>query len=451
MGGLWYVTYMGERPPGDSTRIRSPRMTVRYAKVRIEVAEGPETGKHVVMAGQLVRVGTADDNDLVLLDDTVSRYHCELEAAPGGVRVRDGGSTNGVMVNGVRFYDAVLPLSSRLRLGDTTLAIVPLGESVEREQTMSDRFGDLVGCAPRTRELFADLERIAGMDVTVLIEGETGTGKDVVAESIHGASARSEGPFIVFDCGAVSPTLAESELFGHERGAFTGATNQHQGVFEQADGGTLFLDEIGELPKELQPKLLRVLEKRHVRRVGGTKVIPFDARILAATNRHLRAEVQRGGFREDLYFRLAAAHVVVPPLRDRMDDLPLLADHFLAREKPPRTVGDLPRHVWELFLTHRWPGNVRELRNAIQQLLAMPDRSPLSWTTDDPTPARPSATPAAELLPLRIARREAIDTFERSYLSLALARAGGSVTRAAAIAEVSRQILSKLLQKHGRE
>jgi transcriptional regulator with PAS, ATPase and Fis domain len=441
---------MGERPPGDSTRIRSPRITVRYAKVRLDVTQGRETGQHVVMAEQLVRVGTADDNDLVLSDDTVSRYHCEIEPAPGGIRVRDLRSTNGVLVNGVRFYDALLPLSSRLHLGDTELAIVPLDETVEREQTMSDRFGDLVGCAPHTRELFADLERIAGIDVTVLVEGETGTGKDLVAESIHGASARNEGPFIVFDCGAVSPTLAESELFGHERGAFTGATGQHQGVFEQADGGTLFLDEIGELPKELQPKLLRVLEKRHVRRVGGAKIIPFDARIIAATNRHLRAEVQRGGFREDLYFRLAAAHVVVPPLRDRMDDLPLLVDHFLALEKPPRTVSDLPRHVWELFLAHRWPGNVRELRNAIQQLLVMPDRPPLAWTTDEPAPARPSAAPPAELLPLRIARREAIDAFERSYLSQALTRTGGNVTRAAAVAEVSRQIMSKLLQKHGR-
>jgi transcriptional regulator with PAS, ATPase and Fis domain len=442
---------MGERPPGDATRIRSPRLTVRYAKVRLEVTQGPDAGAHLVMADQLVRIGTADDNDLALRDDTVSRYHCELEPAAGGVRVRDLRSTNGVMVERVRCYDAVVPQAARLRLGDTEIAVVPLGESVEREQTMSDRFGDLVGCAPHTRELFADLERIAGTDVTVLIEGETGTGKDLVAESIHGASARSEGPFIVFDCGAVSPSLVESELFGHERGAFTGATTQHPGVFEQADGGTLFLDEIGELPKELQPKLLRVLEKRHVRRVGGTKVIPFDARILAATNRHLRAEVQRGGFREDLYFRLAAAHVVVPPLRERMDDLPLLVDHFLASEKPRRTMSDLPRHVWELFLAHRWPGNVRELRNAIQQLLVMPERPPLALRADDAPSARPSTAPPAELLPLRLARREAMDAFERSYLSLVLARSAGNVTRAAAIAEVSRQILSKLLQKHGRE
>jgi DNA-binding NtrC family response regulator len=367
------------------------------------------------------------------------------------VRVRDLRSTNGVTVGGVRFYDALLPFSSRMRLGDTEIAIVPLGETIEREQTTTDRFGDLVGCAPHTRELFADLERVAAMDVTVLIEGETGTGKDLVAESIHGASARSEGPFVVFDCGAVSAALAESELFGHERGAFTGASSLHQGVFEQADGGTLFLDEIGELPRDLQPKLLRVLEKRTVRRVGGSRVIPFDVRILAATNRHLRAEVARGGFREDLYFRLAAAHIVVPPLRDRMDDLPLLVDHFLSREKPPRAGSDLPAHVWDLFLAHRWPGNVRELRNAIQQLLVMPDRPPVGLSAAAAPASPPSAGAVGELLPLRIARRDAMDAFERSYLSLALARSAGNVTRAAAIAEVSRQIMTKLLKKHGRE
>jgi transcriptional regulator with PAS, ATPase and Fis domain len=442
---------MGERPGGDSTRVRAPRIRVRYTKIRLDVTAGPDTGATLAMSNELVRVGTADDNDLVLRDDTVSRYHCELEPAEGGVRVRDLRSTNGVLVEGVRCFDALLPLSARMRLGDTELAVSPLGETVEREQTITDRFGDLVGCAPRTRELFADLERIAAMDVTVLIEGETGTGKDVVAESIHGASARSGGPFVVFDCGAVSPALAESELFGHERGAFTGAMTQHQGVFEQADGGTIFLDEIGELPKELQPKLLRVLEKRSVRRVGGTRVIPFDARVLAATNRHLRAEVARGGFREDLYFRLAAAHVVVPPLRERLDDLPLLVGHFLAAEKPPRPVTEIPQHVWDLFLAHRWPGNVRELRNAIQKLLVMPDRPPLEGSTAASVAPVPSGGSQGELLPLRVARRDAADAFERAYLAAALARTGGNVTRAAAIAEVSRQIMQKLLKKHGRE
>ncbi len=430
----------GEGP----TRVRAPRIVVRYSKVRLQVTRGRDAGASLDVAGQPVRVGSADDNDLVLRDDSVSRHHCELEPVAGGMRVRDAGSTNGVFAAGVRVYDALVPFDARLVVGDTELAFAPSGDTVEREQTTADRFGDLLGCSPRMRELFADLERIAATDVTLLVEGETGTGKDLVAESVHRASARSAGPFVVFDCGAVAPSLAESELFGHERGAFTGAVQAHAGVFEQADGGTLLLDEIGELPRELQPKLLRALENRQVRRVGGSRVVTFDARIVAATNRNLRAEAARGAFREDLYFRLAAAHVVAPPLRDRMEDLELLVAHFLSLERPPGAVEDVPPHVWDLFRAYRWPGNVRELRNAVQRLRVTPDR-PL------PPAAASSPRPAGdEVLPLRVARREAGDAFERSYLASVLARAGGSVTRAAALAEVSRQMMQKLMRKHGR-
>jgi transcriptional regulator with GAF, ATPase, and Fis domain len=258
---------------------------------------------------------------------------------------------------------------------------------------------------------------------------------------------------VVFDCGAVSPTLIESEIFGHERGAFTGAAQAHEGVFEQADGGTLFLDEIGELPMELQPKLLRVLEKRQLRRVGGSKVIPFDARVVAATNRQLRAEVARNRFRQDLYFRLAAAHVTVPALRERMEDLPLLVGHFLSLERPPRSAQEIGRDVWDLLRAYRWPGNVRELRNAVQRLLVTPDRALSDLAAGGASSSSTSASSASspEVPPLRIARREANDAFERDYLAAALAAVGGNVTRAAALAEVSRQNIQKLMKKHGRE
>jgi transcriptional regulator with PAS, ATPase and Fis domain len=442
---------VGEPPDADAgpTRVRGPRIVVRYGKVRIQVVRGPDQGATLEVAGRSVNVGTADDNQLVLTDDSVSRAHCELEPVPGGMRVRDKGSTNGVFVGGVRVYDAVLPLDVHVRLGDTELALTALGEMVEREQTTRDRFGDVLGAAPCMRELFADLERIAAADVTLLVEGETGTGKDLVAESVHRASARAAGPFVVLDCGAVSPTLVESELFGHERGAFTGATSAHAGVFEQADGGTLFLDEIGELPRELQPKLLRALEKRQIRRVGGTSVVSFDVRVIAATNRQLHAEVARGQFRQDLYFRLAAAHVSVPPLRDRLEDLPQLVERFLSLERPPRSARDLSHEVWDLLKAYRWPGNVRELRNAVQRLLVTPDRVVRDLAQAGAGPS--SSANAAPLLPLRIARQEASDAFEREYLAAALAASGGNVTRAAALAEVSRQNLQKLLKKHGRE
>jgi transcriptional regulator with GAF, ATPase, and Fis domain len=451
---------MPPRTGSDSTRVRTVHVVVRYAKVRVEVVSGADAGKAMDLAGQSMSIGTAEDNDLVLADATVSRHHCELEAVEGGIRVRDAGSTNGVFLGGARIYDAMLPYESRLRLGDTELAVHPLGETIEREQTTSDRFGDLLGLSPRMRELFADLERIAATDITLLVEGETGTGKELVAESVHRAGGRCDAPFVVFDCGAVSPTLVESELFGHERGAFTGATHDRKGVFEQAEGGTVFFDEIGELPKDLQPKLLRALENRTLRRVGGTSTVAFDVRVIAATNRHLAAEVGRGVFRQDLYFRLAAAHVVVPPLRERMEDLELLVQHFMSLERPPRSADEVPEHVWALLRSYRWPGNVRELRNVVQRLLVTPDR-PWGGASHSQAPPQdpaggaaptgsPGAPPTQDLLPLRVARREANDAFERSYVAAVYAKAGGSVTRAATLAEVSRQLMQKLLKKHGR-
>jgi transcriptional regulator with GAF, ATPase, and Fis domain len=332
-------------------------------------------------------------------------------------------------------------------------ASAPLARGLAPAEPARDRFGRVLGGAPAMLELFADLERIAATDLTLLVEGETGTGKDLVAESVHHASARAAGPYVVFDCGAVVPTLVESELFGHERGSFTGATGTRAGVFEQAHGGTLFLDEIGELPRSLQPKLLRVLERREVRRIGSSRTIAPDVRVIAATNRDTWAEVARGQFREDLFFRISPAHVVVPPLRERIDDLPLLVDHFLALEDPGRDRAELPAHVWKLLRGHPWPGNVRELRNIVQALAHTPDRllRLLARSTTVAPVARDTARADVEVLqPLRIARRQANDQFERDYLERLLATTEGNISRAAARAEVSRQMLQKLLRKHRR-
>jgi transcriptional regulator with GAF, ATPase, and Fis domain len=400
-------------------------------------------------AGQPIRIGTAPENDIVLSDDTVSRRHAELEPTPMGMRVRDAQSTNGILLGGVRIRDAFVPGDFQIALGETWLSVTWLKETVGRMQISTDRFGDVLGRSARMREMFADLDRIASAEVTLLVEGETGTGKDLIAEAVHDESSRSSGPFVVFDCGAVAPNVAESELFGHERGAFTGAHGTHIGLFEQAHGGTLFLDEIGELPLDLQPKLLRALEKREVRRVGGRNTLGVDVRIIAATNRNLREEIKRGNFRQDLYFRLAGAHIAVPPLRDRMDDLDMLVEHFLSLGEPPRSVADVPPHVWEMFRAHRWPGNVRELRNAVQRLTITPDR-PLPLA-DLREPSEPGArwVVGERVVPLRVARRQAGDDFERTYLDQVLERAEGNVTRAAALAEVSRQMMQKLMRKHG--
>jgi transcriptional regulator with GAF, ATPase, and Fis domain len=435
----------------DLTRAKDGPTVVRYSKTRVSVVAGPDSGQIREIVSSTLRIGTSSDNDLVLRDDTVSRHHCAIEPVDGGVRVRDEGSTNGIWLSGVRVIDAVTTGSVQLRLGDTVLALEALPETVPREQATTPRFGDLLGRSARMRELFADLARIAPTDVTLLIEGETGTGKELVAESVHRESHRGGGPFVVFDCSAVAPTLAESELFGHERGAFTGAVASRAGVFEQADGGTIFLDELGELPRDLQPKLLRVLEKRQVRRLGSQKTIPVDVRLIAATNRNLAVEVGAGNFREDLYFRIAAAHVRVPPLRDRLEDLRLLTAHFLSRATPPRSIDDVPSQVWDMFCAHRWPGNVRELSNAVQRLLVTPERalSPLTASSCSPSRPPPPFPDGAPTVPLRIARREASDAFERSYLEAVLEKTSGNVTRAAAIAEVSRQMIQKLMRKHG--
>ena len=439
-------------PDAEGTRTQALTRIATYSKVRIAVSEGPDKGKQLETAGKSVTVGTAEDNTFILQDDTVSRRHCEIVPTPDGILVRDTGSRNGTFVGKVRLEGANFHEPFQLRLGQTVLAVDPLGETVERAQSTEDRFGDLLGNSACMRELFADLARIAPTDVSVLIEGETGTGKELVADSIHKASPRADGPYVVFDCSAVAPTLVESELFGHERGAFTGAVSSRPGVFEQADGGTIFLDELGELPKDLQPKLLRILEKREVRRIGSNKTISVDVRLIAASNRNLIAEVERGNFREDVYFRVATTHVFVPPLRDRLDDLPLLVSYFLSRANPPRRLTDMPEHVWDMFRTYRWPGNVRELQNAVQRLLVTPERalSGHGQRSVPPGAAAPSTPPPGiKLEPLRIARRDAADEFERSYLEALLARSDGNITRGAAIAEVSRQMIQKLLRKHG--
>jgi transcriptional regulator with PAS, ATPase and Fis domain len=412
---------------------------------------GPDAGQSIEAAGRLLNIGSASDNDLVLRDPMVSRRHCEIELTEAGFRIRDTGSTNGIHVAGVRIYDAAFDKPTELALGESSLSITLLSASEDREQSTAQRFGDLIGRSRKMRQLFADLERLAPSTLSVLIEGETGAGKDVVAESIHRESARNHGPYVVFDCGAVAPTLIESELFGHERGAFTGANSARAGVFEEAHGGTLFLDEVGELPKELQPKLLRALEAQSIKRLGGRAAIPIDVRVLSATNRSLTVQVARGQFREDLYYRLAGAKVAVPPLRERLDDIPLLVQHFLERHKAALLVQHVPAHVWEMFAAHRWPGNVRELRNAVHRLMLAPELSLRMVGDAAELQGQAAHSEPQAVVPLRVARRDAAENFERAYLSDLLRRTEGQPVRAALLAEVSRQMIQKLMRKHGME
>ncbi len=316
-----------------------------------------------------IRIGSMEDNDVVLGDDTVSRYHCKITQDDSSYVLTDLRSTNGTTVNKVRVREAFLKPGCIVSVGQSQLRFNAREEEVEIVPSRSDRCAGLIGGNAKMREIYSILEKIAPTATTVVIDGETGTGKEVVAQAIHSLSPRSRNDLVVFDCGAVPPNLIESELFGHEKGSFTGAMMTRSGLFEQADGGTLFLDELGELPIDLQPKLLRVLEQREVRRVGSTKAQKVDVRIIAATNRNLEDEVRAGRFRQDLFYRLSVVRLHLPSLKDRADDIPLLVQHFLDNGHYNRDAAGKPRARGvsraglAALQAYPWPGNVRELVN----------------------------------------------------------------------------------------
>jgi DNA-binding NtrC family response regulator len=408
----------------------------------------------IVPVGDATHIGKADDNELVLGDDTVSRHHCELVREGNAVRVRDLGSTNGTRVDGTRVQDALLSPGAVLKVGEVEIALRPGAQRQEVLPSDEPRFGPALGQSLAMRTIFGVLERIAPTEATVLLEGETGTGKDVLARAIVEHSPRKSGPFVVVDCGAVSYSLIESELFGHERGAFTGAVSSRQGAFELADGGTVFLDEIGDLPLDVQPKLLRVLETREFRRVGGNKPIKSDVRVIAATKRDLKREVHGGKFREDLYFRLAVVPVTVPSLRSRREDIPLLAEHILVSAAAGGTPMHLGERATQGLLAHDWPGNVRELRNVLERAVYMARAAGQDELGDVVLQGGigGESSSAFSFEPdksYRETRAKFEGEFERRYVKWLLSRHGGNVSAAARDAKMDRKHLHELAKKHG--
>ncbi len=431
-------------------------ITVR--SLRAEVVEGPDAGTVARSRGEALAIGTADHNELRLTDPTVSRFHAALMAHEHGILVVDQGSTNGCVAGGMRLERAILPPRSRIRLGRTTIQIDD-GEAVTVEALEQDRLGPLVGRSPVMRRLMAQVSRVGPSDGPVLLHGETGAGKEVVARALHETSRRARGPFEVIDCGALLPELVASELFGHEKGAFTGADRRHLGAFERARGGTVFLDEIGELSAALQVTLLGVLERRAFRRVGGQESIATDVRVVAATHRDLRREVNAGRFRQDLYYRLAVVTLTVPPLRERKEDIPLLVEHFLELD-PSGGEAVLTPAFSAALAEHDWPGNVRELRNAVEAARMLGEPPPLlPARADEPSAgaARGAAAGAsidvgATLgLPYTDARDTVLDRFEAVYLEDLIARAHGNVTLAARLAKMNRTYLTRLMKRRGLE
>jgi two-component system, NtrC family, response regulator GlrR len=429
----------GPRRGGESASVRRFRLTV---------LEGPAVGTVWESGADTCSIGSHPSNDLVLDEETVSRFHCEVRIGKDGARVKDLDSLNGVIVDGVQVVEAFLRGGSLLRLGR---AAVRFDFSPERNKlplSEATRLGSLVGTSVAMRTCFARMERAAGSDATVLLEGETGTGKSQAAQAIHMASARRDKPFLIVDCGAIPANLLESELFGHEKGAFTGAAVRRIGAFEEAQGGTVFLDEIGEVPLELQAKLLRVLEERQIRRLGSNVHVPVDVRIVAATHRDLRAEVNAGKFRADLFFRLAVVRICLPSLRERPEDIPIIAEQLLSSVgADPERLGPLRTpDFMERLRQFAWPGNVRELRNYLERCLVFEDAMPLSEEDGDGTawdvPSSLSALPYPE------ARQRAISEFERRYLQTLLERHEGKVAEAAAAAQMDRVYFYRLMRRH---
>ncbi|MFO0571588.1 MAG: sigma 54-dependent Fis family transcriptional regulator [Polyangiaceae bacterium] len=415
--------------------------------LRVEVTQGPDAGKELVSGADAIAVGSAEGNDLVLGDKTVSRFHLELRRRGGRIVLTDLGSTNGTRVGACLLVSssAMLDPGGVISLGATSLRVGD-GEIVDVGETPG-RLGDLCGDSAVMRRLMARAGKVATSEVSVLLLGESGTGKELVARALHDASPRASEPFVTVDCGAVTPSLFQSELFGHERGAFTGADRQHVGAFERASGGTVFLDEIGELSPELQVALLGALERRKIRRLGGKEEIDIDVRLVSATHRDLRAQVNSGAFRLDLFYRVAVVTLSIPPLRERVEDIPLLVERFLAEAGHAGRLSEVfPSDALKRLAAHAWPGNVRELRNVVLGTLAMGEPAVL-----DSAPERLDGADAfgrVKDLAYRDAKRVVMDDFERRYVQHLLEKTGGNVRQAARDGQMDRSYLMELMKRH---
>ena len=394
-------------------------------------------------------IGRSEGAHVVIEDSEVSGVHCELRAIGDGISVRDLGSTNGTFCSNVRIVEAVITAKVELTIGATRLTIVPSGSKQRVPLGYSDRFGSIVGASPKMRRVFSVLEKIAATPLSVLVLGETGTGKEGVARAIHDASTRKAGPFVVVDCGSIPQTLAESILFGHEKGAFTGANERRAGALAEANGGTLFLDELGELPIDIQPKLLRALSERQVKRIAGTSFDSIDVRVIAATRRDLGTEMNAGRFRSDLFFRIAQVRIELPALRERLADIPMLIEDICTRVHQAWAAPIVSDWIERRMASHDWPGNVRELVNVVSvaaTLAATPDAIDdvlLLARDEQPTQSTQPATAFSD------AKRAAIVGFERSYFTELNRRAKGNVSEMARQSGMERHHVRAYLRKYG--
>ncbi len=464
-------------PPTKIAYLDGKPTTIHLRRCSFVTLGQPEQREWVFDHGT-VNIGAMDDNHIVLEDDTVSRYHCQILQEEDAYLLKDLGSTNGTFINQIRVREAYLTPGCVVRLGNSELVFQPLDEEIAVVPSTEERFGEIIGTNVKMREIFGILEKIAPTNATVVIEGETGTGKEVVARTIHNMSPRSKKALVVVDCGAVPESLIESELFGHEKGSFTGAIMTRQGLFELAQGSTIFLDELGELSLELQPKLLRVLEQREVRRVGSAKSIPIDVRVIAATNRTLEEEVRSGRFREDLFYRLSVVRIFLPPLRDRIEDLPILVKHFLKTSAFNRDrngnlkLRTISREALDAMTRYEWPGNIRELINVVERACSLADGDCIGLDDlpeafagleeevpvlvappaamgggEAGAPGQPNANHLVDRT-FKDAKEAWLSTFERDYIIQLLQKNGGNISHAAREADIDRKYFRKLMKKY---
>jgi two-component system, NtrC family, response regulator GlrR len=433
--------------PLQTTRFEVTNTEVVFHRLRLVVTNGANAGTTAVSSSEEITVGTVPGNDLILHDRTVSRHHLAIRVTPRGLVLHDLGSTNGTMLGGYRVMRAYVEPGALIGCGKTVLRL-ETDEQVREALSADQAFGNVLGVSPAMRRMFSQLQRFAPTDGTILLEGETGSGKELIAEAIHSQSPRAQGPFVVVDCGAIAPTLIESELFGHVKGAFTGAVEKRIGAFEAAKGGTLFLDEIGELPLARQPILLRALEDRTFKRVGEDTRQEMDVRVVAATHRDLREEVNKSRFRADLFFRLAVLRVRVPALRERREDIPLLIRHFcdaFAAEDPDSDSPPpaLAEDLITALATQSWPGNVRELRSAVQRAIVLRDAASAQDVR------MPQGGPVLDLSETYgEAKERAIARWERKYVRYLIERFGGNLSQAANAVGMSRNYLRKLAERY---
>ncbi len=428
--------------------------TLRVRRVRISAVSGPDQGRELVTERERVRIGSYPSCDLVLNDRTVSRCHAEIQFTDKGYLLVDLESTNGTFLEGRRIERAYLAPGASLKVGSSALSFNAVDEEIAVETDREGRLGEMIGRSMRMRQIFGLVKKIAPMDVTVMISGETGTGKELVARALHELSSRRKGPFVVLDCGAIPPNLIESELFGHDKGAFTGADKARPGAFERANGGTIFLDELGELSLELQPRLLRVLENREVRRVGGNSVRDVDLRVIAATNRDLQREIQAGNFREDLYFRLSVINVALPPLRERRDDIPLIIRQLLRDPQIASSHGAkrFSEQAMGVLLSYDWPGNVRELVNVVQHVLTFAEGDIIE-SIDLPARFREDEQHEMPLildegLSFKEAKESLLEAFEKEYIVNILRQCDGNISEAARRSGLHRKSIERLAKKY---